>query len=136
MSTFSFQNPSVTGTIALQPFGPLIGAKSQLNGGNAMGLTGNDPPRVIIEIAFLWGNKSSDADVARLSKSFADKVQERVKSKMASTFTSTYLPYFMNDAAYDQDVTGSYKNATKFSILQKEIDPNGLFKRTGSFKYS
>jgi hypothetical protein len=135
MSSFSLRHPTVTGTIAIQPFGPLIGAQSESRGGNAMGLRGDDPPRFIIEIAFLWSNKTLDEDVARLSKTFAEKVQAKAKTKMMSTNVANYLPYFMNDAAKDQDVTSSYKDATKFAQLQKAIDPQGLFKRTGSFKY-
>jgi hypothetical protein len=42
----------------------------------------------------------------------------------------------MNDAAGDQDVTGSYKDVAKFRALQKSVDPNGLWStRAGGYKY-
>jgi hypothetical protein len=129
------RHPSVTGTIAFQPFGPLIGAQSEKRGGNAMGLTGRDPARFIVEIAFLWKDKSLDADIARLSKEFWQKVQARGRAIAAKSSAKNYYPYFMNDAAADQDVTSSYKDAAKFARLQKQMDPEGLWTRTGSFKY-
>lgn len=128
------RHPAATGTIAIQPFGRLIGAQSEKRGGNAMGLTKSDPARFIVEIAFLWKDKSLDADIARLSKEFADKIQTRGKG-IAAKSKSNYYPYFMNDAAADQDVTSSYKDAANFARLQKQMDPQGFFSRTGSFKY-
>jgi hypothetical protein len=136
MSSFSLRHPSVMGTIAFQPFGPLIGAQSQSRGGNAMGIRGDDLPRFIVEIAFLWSDKTLDQDIARLSKSFAEKVLAKAKAKLSATNGQKYLPFFMNDAAADQDVTSSYKDAARFARLQKEMDPQGFFRRTGSFKYS
>jgi hypothetical protein len=42
----------------------------------------------------------------------------------------------MNDAAGDQDVTGSYREVSKLRALQKSVDPNGLFRtRAGGYKY-
>jgi hypothetical protein len=128
-------HPSATGTIALQPFGPLIGRQSEKRGGNAMGLTGSDPARFIVEIAWLWKDKSLDADIARLSKEFAQKVQARGRAIAAKSSAKNYYPFFMNDAGADQDVTASYRNKAKFARLQKEMDPNGFWARTGSFKY-
>jgi hypothetical protein len=129
------RHPSVTGTIAFQPFGPLIGRQSEKRGGNAMGLTGKDPARFIVEIAFLWKDKTLDADIDRLSKEFAHAIQARGRAIAAKSTAKNYHPYFMNDAAADQDVTSSYKDAAKFARLQKEMDPTGFWSRTGSFKY-
>lgn len=48
-----------------------------------------------------------------------------------------YNPFFANDATFDQDVLGSYKDAEKFKALQRSIDPQGLFaKNAGGFKYT
>lgn len=47
-----------------------------------------------------------------------------------------YLPLFMNDAMYDQNVTGTYKDYAKFKELQREADPEGVLReRMGGFKY-
>jgi hypothetical protein len=132
---WAMRHPSVTGTIAIQPLSRLIGAQSEKRGGNAMGLTGKDPARFIVEIAFLWKDKTLDADIARLSKEFARAIQARGRAIAAKSSATNYYPYFMNDAAADQDVTSSYKDAAKFAKLQKQLDPEGFWKRTGGFKY-
>jgi hypothetical protein len=132
---WSMRHPAVSGTIAIQPFSGLIGAQSEKRGGNAMGLTGADPARFIVEISFLWKDKSLDADVARLSKEFERTIQARGKAIAAQSSAKNYYPYFMNDAGADQDVTSSYKDAAKFARLQKDMDPTGFWRRTGSFKY-
>ncbi|KAF2670504.1 FAD-binding domain-containing protein [Microthyrium microscopicum] len=135
-SEFSAKHGSVTATIAFQPFPRTIGKLSVARGGNAMGLTANDEPRFIIEMAYLWGDKSFDADVLKESKTFADRLlshANELKKKVPKV--EKYTPYFMNDAAEDQDVTSSYRNAAQFAKLQQEIDPKGLFRRTGSFQY-
>jgi hypothetical protein len=100
-----------------------------------MGLSSKDPARFIVEIAFLWKDKTLDADVARLSKEFARAVQTRGRAIAVKAAGRNYYPFFMNDAAADQDVTASYKDAAKFARLQKEMDPTGFWRRTGSFKY-
>lgn len=136
-ASFAKKYPAASGTIALQPLPNLIGKASEERGGNAMGLTAKDPPRFIVEIAFLWKDKAADADVAAVAKEYATKVTARAKTLLAkSKGAGDYFPFFMNDAAADQDVMASYKDAAKFAALQKAIDPNGLMRRTGSFKYN
>ena len=47
-----------------------------------------------------------------------------------------YLPWLMNDAMGDQNVTGMYRDYAKFKALQEEIDPEGLFStRAGGYKF-
>jgi len=137
MGAFFRANPSVTGTIAFQPFNNLIGKASAARGGNAMGLTGNDTARFILEIAFLWGAEDSkfDQEIPRLSKVFGDRVDALVQEKLSTASQDVYLPLFMNDAYLDQDVMGSYKDEKKFQELQETMDPSGFWKRTGGFKY-
>jgi hypothetical protein len=134
-ASFSMRHPTVTSTIAIQPFNHLIGTASEKRGGNAMGLTKNDPARFVLEIAFLWRDKSLDGEIARLSKTFAERIQAKANSIASKSSKTNYYPFFMNDAAADQDVTSSYKDVAKFAKLQKQMDPQGLFRRTGSFKY-
>jgi len=47
-----------------------------------------------------------------------------------------YMPKFMNDAAWDQNVISSYRNHTELEKLQREADKDGTFRtRLGGHKY-
>jgi hypothetical protein len=126
-------------TVAFQAFPGIIGKQTQSRGGNAMGLTANDKNRFILEINYLWRDGKEDATIHGMARQLTDILDKRVAQIMANSKASsqveTYLPFFMNDAAVDQDVTASYKNGAKFKALQQQMDPNGLWKRAGGFKY-
>lgn len=124
-------------SVDFQPLPSLVGKISESKGGNAMGLTASDPDRLILEIQGSWALPSDDAEGYSLSKKLTDWLDEQVPKWLAEAGMGTqYLPLFMNDAAGDQDVTGSYKDVAKFRALQKSVDPNGLFStRAGGFKY-
>lgn len=124
-------------SVDFQPLPSLIGKISESKGGNAMGLTASDPDRLILEIQGSWALASDDAQGYSLSKKLTDWLDEQVPKWLAEAGMSTqYLPLFMNDAAGDQDVTGSYKDVAKFRALQKSVDPDGLFStRAGGYKY-
>lgn len=121
-------------SIDVQPFPSIIGKHSDDNGGNAMGISGDDIDRILLEIQCSW---SSDADdevfngASRdLVKWLETKVPEWTKGE------DHYLPLLMNDAAGDQNVTGMYRDYEKFKGMQAEIDPEGFFsKRGGGFVY-
>lgn len=120
-----------------QPLPSIIGAISESKGGNAMGLTASDPDRLILEIQGSWVLASDDTEGYSLSKKLTDWLDEQVPKWLAEAgMASQYLPLFMNDAAGDQDVTGSYKDVEKFRALQRSVDPKGLFStRAGGYKY-
>ncbi|KAJ8108429.1 hypothetical protein OPT61_g8178 [Boeremia exigua] len=124
-------------SLDFQPLPSLIGKISESKGGNAMGLSASDPDRLIIEIQGSWTLASDDAQGYSVSKQLTDWLDEQVPEWLAEAGMSTqYLPLFMNDAAGDQDVTGSYKDVNKFRALQRSMDPNGLFStRAGGYKY-
>jgi hypothetical protein len=124
-------------TTDFQPLPSQVGKISQSKGGNAMGLTASDPDRIILEIQGSWASASDDTEAYSLSKRLTDWLDEQVPKWLAEAgMESQYLPLFMNDAAGDQDVMGSYKDVAKFRALQKSVDPNGLFsKRAGGWKY-
>ncbi|KAF9691935.1 hypothetical protein EKO04_010037 [Ascochyta lentis] len=124
-------------SVDFQPLPSLIGKISQSKGGNAMGLTASDPDRLILEIQGSWALASDDTEAYSLSKQLTDWLDVQVPRWLAEAgMGSQYLPLFMNDAAGDQDVTGSYRDVAKFRALQKSVDPNGLFStRAGGFKY-
>lgn len=124
-------------SVDFQPLPSVIGKISQSKGGNAMGLSASDPDRLILEIQGSWASAADDAQAYSLSKQLTDWLNVQVPTWLAEAgMDDQYLPLFMNDAAGDQDVTGSYKNVAKFRALQKSVDPDGLFStRGGGFKY-
>jgi hypothetical protein len=124
-------------SVDFQPLPSLIGKISESKGGNAMGLTGADPDRLILEIQGSWALPSDDTAGYGVSEQLTDWLDEQVPQWLAEAgMDSQYLPLFMNDAAGNQDVTGSYKDVAKFRALQKSVDPSGLFStRAGGFKY-
>ena len=123
---------NITASLTFQPITPLIGAASDKRGGNAMGLHGTDPPRIVLEITFMWTNAALDDQILNLSQSFEQLVQARAREQQGTT---SYYPYYMNDANGDQSVLESYRDAAKFAALQRQMDPQGFFRRTESFKY-
>lgn len=124
-------------SVDFQPLPKIIGAISESKGGNAMGLTASDPDRLILEIQGSWALASDDTEAYSLSKKLTVWLDEQVPKWLSEAgMGSQYLPLFMNDAAGDQDVTGSYRGVAKFRALQKSVDPNGLFStRSGGYKY-
>ncbi|SPO03123.1 related to 6-hydroxy-d-nicotine oxidase [Cephalotrichum gorgonifer] len=121
-------------SIDFQPFPAIIGKHSQERGGNAMGIAGSDLDRILLEIQCSWLAGSDDEvfhDASReLVEWLAIKVPEWTKG------VKYYLPYLMNDAAGDQNVTGTYQGYGKFKALQERMDPAGFFKkRGGGFVY-
>lgn len=130
-------HPTSQFSVDFQPLPSIIGKISEAKGGNAMGLTSSDPDRLILEIQGSWELSSDDAEAYGLSKKLTDWLDEQVPAWLAEAgMGNQYLPLFMNDAAGDQDVTGSYKDSAKFKALQKSVDTNGFFStRTGGFKY-
>jgi hypothetical protein len=129
-------------TLAFQPLNHCIGEQTEKNGGNAMGLTGKDHDRLIIEIAGVYSRASDDAAVQAVSRKYTDAIIEDLKKNQANAKIKglnigDYNPYFMNDAGPDQHVMGSFRDAMKFEALQKSVDPTGFFaKRAGGYKYS
>lgn len=127
-----------------QPFPSIIGQHSQEKGGNAMGLSGSDPDRLIIELQCSWSDKNDDETLHAMSRQMTSWLQGKVPEWLAAAAAAAdepveeglYLPLFMNDAMGDQNVTGSYRDYAKFKALQRSVDPDGLFNlRSGGYKY-
>ncbi|KAF1851591.1 FAD binding domain-containing protein [Cucurbitaria berberidis CBS 394.84] len=132
------ERPTSQYSVDFQPLPSVIGRISQSKGGNAMGLTVSDPDRVILEVQGSWALASDDTVGHSLSKQLIEWLDVQVPLWLdeAGLSRDVYLPFFMNDAAGDQEVTKSYRDYEKFKALQKSVDPNGLFSvRAGGFKY-
>lgn len=121
-------------SIDFQPFPAVIGKHSEDHGGNAMGISGEDLDRILLEVQCSWSSDNDDEIFTGVSKELTDwleiKVPEWTKGE------KHYLPYLMNDAAGDQNVTGTYRGYSEFKDLQAEMDPDEFFKaRGGGFVY-
>ena len=131
-------HPTSQFSVDFQPLPSIIGRISESKGGNAMGLTAADPDRLILDIQGSWTLTSDDTVAYSLSKQLTDWLDVQVPRWLEEAGMSrhVYLPFFMNDAAGDQEVTKSYRDYKKFKALQKSVDPRGLFSvRAGGFKY-
>ncbi|RVD81180.1 uncharacterized protein DFL_009054 [Arthrobotrys flagrans] len=126
-------------SVDFQPLSSIVGQHSEDRGGNAMGLTGSDPDRLILEIQCSWADKRDDEIMVQFSRDLTDWIESRIPVWVGGQYgpvTDVYLPLFMNDAMSDQNVTGSYRNYAKFKALQLQADPEGVLRtRTGGFKY-
>lgn len=125
-------------SVDFQPLTSIIGKHSEQRGGNAMGLTKNDPDRIILELQCSWTDKAQDDIVPQFTRDLTDWIETRIPEWLESDGQTAdqYLPLFMNDAMADQNVTGSYKDYAKFKALQLEADPEGVLRtRVGGFKY-
>ncbi|KAF9773987.1 hypothetical protein IL306_008085 [Fusarium sp. DS 682] len=125
-------------SVDFQPLPSSIGKHTEERGGNAIGFTANDPDRVLLEIQCAWVEKRYDDPVRQFSKDLTawieDKLPEWIEKNGGDA--NEYLPLFMNDAMYDQNVTGTYKDYARFKELQREADPEGVLReRMGGFKY-
>lgn len=124
-------------SVDFQPFPAIIGAQSEKRGGNAMGITGQDPDRLLLELQCSWSLKSDDEKLYAMSREITDWLETKVPEWLANEADeSPYLPFLMNDAMADQNVTGMYKDYGRLKALQEEIDPHGMFDtRVGGYKY-
>lgn len=120
-----------------QPFPSKIGAESQKRGGNALGISGHDPDRFLLEFQCSWALPSDDPILLEMSRSITAWLEEKLPEWLANAaLGDPYLPWLMNDAMGDQNVTGKYKDYAKLKSLQEEIDPQRLFDtRAGGYKY-
>jgi hypothetical protein len=121
-------------SVDFQPFPAIIGKHSEALGGNAMGISGGDIDRVLLEIQCSWSLPTDDSIFPAAAQKLTDWLETKLPEWTKDR--KDYLPYLMNDAAGNQNVTGTYRDYAKFKALQKEIDPQGFFStRGGGFVY-
>ncbi|KAM5345972.1 hypothetical protein ACJ41O_011833 [Fusarium nematophilum] len=134
----SILDQTSTQTYAKLPLPSIVGKHSQDRGGNAMGLSGTDGNRLILELQCAWTNKADDEVLPAITRDLTAWVETRIPVWLDGEDASNerYLPLFMNDAMSDQNVTGSYRDYVKFKGLQMQNDPDGTLRtRVGGFKY-
>lgn len=121
-------------SIDFQPFPSIIGQETEQRGGNAMGLTGNDPDRILLEIQCSWAADWDDEIFVEASKDLVEWLEVKVPEWTGGE--ELYLPFLMNDAAGDQNVTGGYRDYLQLKALQAEVDPDQFWSnRGGGFTY-
>ncbi|KAK8099451.1 6-hydroxy-d-nicotine oxidase [Apiospora kogelbergensis] len=131
-------HPTAQCSVDFQPLPGVVGQRTEARGGNAMGLTAADPNRIVLELQCGWLNGRDDAILYALSRDMTNWLQSRMPEWLAQAGLGeeAYMPLFMNDAAGDQNVTGSYRGYAEFKKLQENVDPMGMFaKRAGGYKY-
>jgi hypothetical protein len=136
---------TTTAFITFQSFPSLIGRNSAKSGGNAIGLKASDGSRILAELTFFWLYPEDDERIKTVGRFITGKVDARLKIitqqvqagnlTMKTARTERYLPQFLNDAAGDQPVLQSYDRFEQLKALQRQIDPDGFFKRMGGFKF-
>jgi hypothetical protein len=126
--------PTSQCSVDFQPFPAVIGQHSQERGGNALGIAGSDPDRLLLEIQCSWTLKSDDELFVGASKALVAWLEAKLPAWTGGE--EFYLPFLMNDAAGDQNVTGLYRDYARFKALQSELDPDKFWSgRGGGFTY-
>jgi len=129
------------GTIAFQPLPNLIGKASQANGGNAYGLTADDGPRFIIEQNYVWPSANDANTVYNISTEVTNAINASLPTYVAeaqaqttNASIETYLPLFVNDANFAQDVFASWNYVDTMRSINLQLDPTGTYSnRIGGF---
>lgn len=99
-----------------------------------MGLTGDDPDRILLEIQCSWADKGDDGIFVEASKDLVEWLEVKVPEWTGGA--QLYLPFLMNDAAGDQNVTGGYRDYARLKGLQAAVDPEQFWSsRGGGFAY-
>lgn len=103
------------------------------NGGNALGLSPEDGPLILLGLSIRWSNKSDDEAIMRATANVLSKAAAQAK---AWSLEHRYL--YMNYASEFQDVISSYgeENRQRLRDVARRYDPQGVFQRLqpGYFK--
>lgn len=103
------------------------------NGGNALGLTTDETPLLLLNLAFWWEDESDDYRVLVANQNIVDKT---VAYAQSNGWYNEYL--YMNYASQFQDVVPSYGSANHARLVQiaQKYDPTGVFQtlQPGYFK--
>jgi hypothetical protein len=76
--------------LVFQPFPKIFGKHSEARGGSAMGLSGSDHDRFVLEISSIYTNKADDDVIQEWGKAFTDKLEEHLKVQTVSRLTMSF----------------------------------------------
>jgi len=104
-------------------------------GGNALGITVDDGPLLLLNIAIMWSDPTADEAILEASQKI---VNNTVAQARAWGLDIRYL--YMNYASQFQDVVPSYNatNHARLVLIAEKYDPTGVFQKLqpGYFKLS
>ncbi|KAK1913770.1 hypothetical protein P3342_007014 [Pyrenophora teres f. teres] len=119
--------------LALQVLTEPIIEKTQMNGGNILGLDPKNGPLILALISISWSNIADDEKLHQ----FSARVEKRaVAAAKAKGKHNDYI--YMNYASQYQDVVAGYGSANKARMIaiSHKYDPSGVFQKLqpGYFK--
>ncbi|KAK4445757.1 hypothetical protein QBC34DRAFT_357681 [Podospora aff. communis PSN243] len=123
----------VASYLTFQPISVNVLDAMQVNGGNALGLSRDDGPLVIVQSATAWDSESLDLVVGSSTRVFIQDVEDVAKKRgLDHGFV------YMNYAETTQDVFARYgsDNLKRLRKVAKKYDPNGALQKLwkGYFK--
>lgn len=127
------QVPGILPSFVMQPISQIAIAGNTKNGGNALGITEEDSPLLMLSISPRWSNAEDDETVHAAFGKFLNR------SEALSKEMGLFHPYiYQNYANGSQDVFAGYgeKNRKRLRETQQKYDVGGLFSRLskGYFK--
>jgi hypothetical protein len=129
--------PGVIANIAYQPFPKKMARIARAKGGDLLDLD-DDVDRIVIELNYShWFKLNRDKIDKAMTRTY-EGINTLVQGFQASgKLPNAYLPLFMNDGYYRQDIFGRLR-ATQRELAQsvaQSVDAEGMWKkRTGGFK--
>jgi hypothetical protein len=105
----------------------------QKNGGNALGISPEDGPLFLLNLATMWTDPADDQRILKFSNDLITRVQDEAeKNRLNNDFI------YMNYASPYQAVISSYgaENKERLNSVASWIDPAGVFQKLqpGYFK--
>ncbi|KAK0618962.1 hypothetical protein B0T14DRAFT_565862 [Immersiella caudata] len=123
----------VTPYLTFQPIPVNVLDAMQVNGGNALGLTRDDGPLVIVQSATAWVSEALDWNVESSTRVFIQDVERLAKRR---NLDHGFI--YMNYAEDSQDVFDRYgpDNKKRLREVAKKYDPDGVLQKLwrGYFK--
>ncbi|KAI0143150.1 hypothetical protein GGR57DRAFT_495334 [Xylariaceae sp. FL1272] len=109
------------------PVGKSLTDASAAQGGNAMEMP--DGPWFWAEYTLSQPELITDAEY--------NATQESFKALVESTPNAANLPFFLNEAAYDQDPLKTFTSYSRLQQIKAKYDPDGFFSsKTGGWSFS
>ncbi|KAK5170588.1 uncharacterized protein LTR77_005177 [Saxophila tyrrhenica] len=116
-----------------QPMSNEVLTRFSRNGGNCLGLEGEEGPLLNINYAVMWKNEADDEAVLTAARNTIRRSKEKAKEL---GLDHRYL--YQNYASHEQDVMASYgeENLERLRSISREFDPEQVFQKLqpGYFK--
>ena len=113
-----------TPSFAMMPISVAQITHSKQSGGNPLGLSDEEGPLTLLNLAISWSDAADDAKVFAMSDRIMSRIQNFAKS------VGGLKPWlYKNYADEDQDVFSSYgaENKAKLQEVARAVDPEGIF---------